>query len=289
MHAIFGTAFFLLCLTSLQGPSSETTNPPDDQKDQLLSGRVLDGLGRPVPGASVRIMRLDPGPESSLTVVLTGKDGRFSCSIAKEFESIRYSIRKEEYVNSSGGLDLPDMKDFTLRHIVDWGKTSTLLYREEGELDDGMRELLASEEEYGSAGELLRFIFKHQFFLCLAMRRLVKDPMVGKDAMYWLDKLGDSGDGDLFPEGRKYAPKHEIGEEDLVEAIKAISGRLNFFSDAPEPKIDIGSITFTPKMDRALVKCGINLAGLTGVLWEFVFHKEGKRWVLRSMEEVGRG
>jgi hypothetical protein len=74
-----------------------------------------------------------------------------------------------------------------------------------------------------------------------------------------------------------------------VIRCKAISRRLNFLNKDPEPKIDVEFIAFTPKMDRALVQCCINCAALTGFTWRFVFDKDGPRWVLRSMQEAGRG
>ena len=40
--------------------------------------------------------------------------------------------------------------------------------------------------------------------------RLCRDAHVGARARDWLDLLDDPGDIDLFPKGRRYAPKKEV-------------------------------------------------------------------------------
>ena len=123
--------------------------------------------------------------------------------------------------------------------------------------------------------ELVRFIFVNQDTFHPGIRKLTKDVHVGKDARYWLDVLGDPADRDLFPEGRKFAPEHEVGEVDLVQAIKAISCHLNFFSDAPEPRIEVESITFTGETGRREGQVRNQHGGLHGHHLEFYL---SQRW-----------
>jgi hypothetical protein len=263
--------------------------PADKAKARFLSGRIVDGLGSPVPGAKLTLRQSAFPVKPPLLVVWAGGDGRFTCPIPRDAEGLWLDVAMEGYSNISMSADPRAFEDVTLLRKIDWGEAAILRHRKAGELDAGIREILASEEWFSSDDALEKFLFNEQAVFRPAMRRLIGDAQVGKSARSWLDMLGDPGDRDLFPEGRKSAPKHDIRENDLVEAIKAISRRLNFFSSSPEPEITIDFIAFNSKMDHALVKCGINLAPFTGVIWRFVFYKDGPRWVLRSTQEAGRG
>ncbi len=137
-------------------------------------------------------------------------------------------------------------------------------------------------------GELRGLLFEHQGKIRPALRRLIRDPHVGEAARDWLDLMGDPGDRDLFAKGRQYAPKKEVKETDLIEALKATARLRNFNTSAPEPRIGIDFIAFTENLDRALIQCGINRAAMTGITWQFVFRKVGKQWELRSAKEAGR-
>jgi hypothetical protein len=265
------------------------TTPTDRANGPVLAGRVIDGLGRPVPGVSLTPRPSARVPAKPLAVVSTGSDGRFSWPIPDGGTDLWLEFEKDGYLKMSISADPPRVEEITLHRKIDWGETQVLPYRKGAELDTGMKEVFASEEWASSDRELLDFLFKEQASLRPAVRRLIGDAHVGAGAKWWLDLLGDPDDQDLFPQGRNYAPKHEIRETDLVEAIKAISRKLNFFSRSPEPRINVEFIAFTPKMDRALVQCGINMAPFTGRLWRFVFVKQDQRWVLRSMQEAGRG
>jgi hypothetical protein len=290
----------LACLVPTPGLSDEPKKPAAPEarqagevKPRVLSGRITDGLGRPVPGVTLtlRPIALDPqGREKPpLAVLSSDADGRYSCPLPPDAEGLQLHLDKEGYSNLAIFADEPRVKDVTLDRKLDWGEAQLLPVSEGAELDAGVREVLASEEWSHSDETLQKFLFEEHAAMRPAMRRLVGDAHVGKSARYWLDMLGDPADADLFPGGRKSAPKHEIREADLVEAIKAIARKLHFFSSAPEPKIDVGFIAFNRKMDHALVQCWINAGPFTGILWRFVFVKEGPRWVLRSMQEAGRG
>ena len=158
------------------------------------------------------------------------------------------------------------------------------------DLDRGLREILSSADwEVGWSEEnerLLGFVFKHQDDFRLGLRRLIQDVHVGKSARNWLELLGDPADRDLFPKGRRFVPKHEVKEADLVEALKAAS---RHFSANAEPRIDIDFISFTKDLDRVMIQCGINLAPFSGVVEIFIFQRVGNQWVLRSTDELGRG
>jgi len=184
----------------------------------------------------------------------------------------------------------PSHKDFTLNRMIRWEEMSILPGKDGDSLDRGMRELLSSEEWVLEAEneQLLHFLFKHQDRFRPALRRVIRDAHVGKSARDWLDVLGDPGDRDLFPKGRRSAPKHEVKEADLVEAIKATARPLNFFSSKAKPDIDVDFIAFTKDMDRVMIQCGINRGALTGITWRFVFQKVGNQWILRSTQEAGR-
>ncbi len=268
-------------------PEQRAAIPTDEVKGRVVSGRIIDGLGRPVPGVTLTLRRNDFPVKPPLLVVSSGGDGRFSCPIPRDAEGLLLELDKEGYANLSMSADAPRV-EVTLRRKLDWGEATTLRYRKPADLDAGTREILASDEWSVFDESLQKHLFEEQDAFRPAMRRLIGDAQVGKSARYWLDMLGDPGDEDLFPGGRKAAPKHEVREDDLVEAIKATSRRLSFLSKDPEPRITIDFIAFTPKMDHALVQCCINCAALTGISWRFVFYKDGPRWVLRSTQEAGR-
>jgi hypothetical protein len=117
---------------------------------------------------------------------------------------------------------------------------------------------------------------------------LIRDSHVGTSARDWLDLLDHSGDRDLFVKGRQYAPKKEVKETDLIEALKATVCQRNFFTKAPEPSIRIDFIVLTRDLDQVLIQCGINQAAMTCFTWQFVFRKAGKQWELRSAKQAGR-
>jgi hypothetical protein len=221
--------------------------------------------------------------------VQSGKDGRFSYKVVEKDVEIDLVFEKEGYAGFMLAFARIAEEEHELLHRVDWGEAATIPYAKGDELEKGVRRLFASEDCALSERAFLNYLLKYVHELRPPLRKLIKDPKVGESVKDWLDLLGDPGDRDLFPKGREYAPKHQIREVDLVEAIKAIARHLNFFSSRPEPKIDIEFIVFNSDMDLALVQCGINMAPFTGILWRFVFCKDGKNWVLRSMQEAGRG
>ncbi len=188
-----------------------------------------------MPGVKLTLRRVSLGPEKPpLAVVSADGDGRFSCTIPRDTEGLWLSFEKEGYSYPSISADGPRVENVTILCKIDWGKAGALPYLKAGELDAGIREILASQEwSYSEDDGVQKFLFENQAAFRPAMRRLIGDEYVGKSAKRWLDMLGDPGDQELFPEGRKYAPKHEVRENDLVEAIKAISRRLNFFSSNP--------------------------------------------------------
>lgn len=280
----------------VQEARPETVSPLDGPKGMVFLGQVVDGLGRPVSGVTVTVEYERQGGESdSETVALTGDDGRYSATLAPmekeeyDFEYITVVFNKEGYgKNFLENVDPGHLETVALNRKIRWGDATDLPYCDGDDLDQGLREVLASEEWEWGEWELLALLFKHQDHFRPAFHRLIDDVHVGEDARYWLEFLGDPRDRDLFPKGRRFAPKEEVREADLVEAIKAAARQRNFFSSSDEPRIDIDSIVFTEAMDRVIIQCGINRAALTGITWKFVFVRVNHQWVLRSVEEAGR-
>jgi hypothetical protein len=228
-----------------------------------------------------------PQEKAPVTVLTTGDDGRYSGTLPTG-HGAGLTFEREGYSEPSTRAT-PHAR-IVLNRKVAWDEASMLPYRDGDGLDDGLREILASAEwNYPYDEErLLGFLFRHQSRFRPALRRLVRDARVGASARDWLDLLDDPGDRDLFPRGRRYAPGKEVKEADLVEALKATARQRNFNSPAPEPLIRIDFIAFTDGLDRALIQCGINRAGMTGITWQFVFRRVGKQWQLRSAKEAGR-
>jgi hypothetical protein len=264
------------------GPGSKPT--AKRAEGLTFSGRVVDGLGRPVPGVKIRVRPSGKSREKAQEATLrTGEDGRYSGSLPTA-DDAWLIFEKEGY----GGWRTTASSGAEITMNRKWDRNTLLRYSQGEELDRGMRELFASDEWVRDDEQLLGFLFDAQDEFRPALRRLLSDSHVGASARHWLELLDDPSDHDLFPKGRQYAPKKEVKETDLVEALKATARQRNFFSSAKEPFIDIDFIKFTRNLDRALIQCGINRVALTGVTWQFVFRKVGGRWELGSAYEAGR-
>jgi hypothetical protein len=261
----------------------------DDPKARVVSGRVVDGLDRPIPAVRVVVTSRRGRAKRVEGEVRTDADGKFSCPVGEgEVDWFDAELGTEGYESASVSSKSPDQGEITLRRSLDWGEVAALSVLKGDELDRGLREVFACEADWEDGNKLAAELFREQDALRPGFRRLLKDAACGDWARDWLDRLGDPADRDVFPKGRDYAPKHEVREADLVQAIQSLAGHLNFFSKRPKPRIDIDFIAFTPDFDRALVQCGINRVAFTGITWRFVFHKTDGKWILRSMEEAGR-
>ena len=144
-------------------------------------------------------------------------------ALPPDIEGLGVDFEKDEYSNSSISAKYPPFTDITLLRKIDWREVTTLRYGKEGRPEAGAREILASQEWSVADVALQKYLFEEQATFRPAIRRRLGDAHVGKAARYWLDMLGDPADADLFPGGRKSAPKQEVREADLVDAIKAIS------------------------------------------------------------------
>ncbi len=273
-------------LTPFQLVQAQEAARPAAAKQRQFSGRVVDGLGRPFAGVTIEVVE-QPGDRQmgKKLAVQSGPDGRFSIPAVNDQKEVDVWIKKQH----DGILMLVTLGeengDLTIEAQLDREKLHSLSYVEGPRFDQGLREILASEDFDQAFG----FFFSNQKRFRPAMRRIISDTHVGDRALCWLELLGDPGDADLFPKGRRYVPKQEVKETDFVEAVRTTARQRNFFSSDPEPRIDFESIVFSDDLNSALVDCGINCAGLTGVYWRFVFIKNGKVWELRSAQETGRG
>ena len=237
-------------------------------------------------------MTIHPGPKTHTeSVVMSGDDGRYSAAIARHEGSVLVNFEKDDYCYTGFIGTNRGHEDTTLYRKIRWEEISMLPYRNRRDFDEGVREIFASEEwnqDVEGTNKLVGFLFTHQDQFRPALRRIVLNDWVGASARDWLDLMGDPGDHDLFANGRRFAPKHEVKETDLVEAIIATAHDFNFFNPKPDPIVDIDVIAFTKDMDRVMVQCGINSAALTGFTRRFIFQKVDKQWILRATQELGR-
>ena len=216
-------------------------------------------------------------------------DGRFAVAVALGYEASSLDVRKSGYLEFTQDATTAPDQEIRLRRSLDWDEIRKVRWLGGAKLEELLREVFVSENRTDTESGVYSLFFEEHSRLRLTLRRLVHDRRVGWAARDWLDLMGDPADDDLFPKGRESAPKYRIAEDDLVEALRAICRRVNHFNNEPEPRIAIDYIALNPPMDRALIECGVNMAPFTGSRWRFVFVKVDKRWVLRSMQEAGRG
>ncbi len=244
-----------------QGPRGQkappvVASPSDRAGGRVLSGRILDGLGRPVPGVT---LTWSPGlrrEKPTLGLVSTDADGRFSQPLPPDIEGLWVDFNKDGFSNLSMSAQHPRFAlVVTLLRKLDWGEVTMLRIRKGSELDAGAREILASEEWSVADVALQKHLFEEQATFRPAIRRLVGDAHGGKAARYWLDMLGRSAGDGYSSRAGGVDPEARGARPNLVDAIKAISRRLNVLSSNPEPRITLDFIAFNPKMDRALVQC----------------------------------
>lgn len=292
-------------------PAGETAVASRDRTEalrwKLLMGEVRDPFGRPLAGVVVEARSaVVPSDRVPFVVGATGEDGRFAglvdfggewdrlCFVREGYSEYGEEVVQAERVADREPEQLVGFRPYTLRR--EWTDQDfwTSNADEPVVLDAQkrvatLREILAASNWRDKEGPVWPSLFNHQADWHDAARRLAVDPVVGAEAREWLDIIGDPADANLFPMGRQFAPKFVAAEEDLVAAIRATARHVHYFSSRPEPDVTVESIDLTRDMDRALVRCGINLGPFTGVFWQFVFRKEGRLWVLRSIREMGRG
>lgn len=281
--------------------------PSEEFPRSILMGEVRDPFGRPLDGVVVEARsEVVPSDRVPFVIGTTGADGRFAglvnfgrdghrlCFVKEGYADFGEAEVRAERVEDREPERPVGFRPYTLRRELtdeDWAAGDA---DEPGILDAeervaALREVLAASNWRDEGGPILPSLFDNQADWHDAARRLAADPVVGAEAREWLDTVGDPADAGLFPLGRELAPKFAAAEEDLVAAIRATARHVHFFSSRPEPDVAVESINLTPNMDRAMVRCGVNLGPFTGVFWQFVFHKEGRLWVLRSIREMGRG
>ncbi len=143
MRPIIGTFLTLVCLTSLSDLGSGTINPleqepgavvktsPDEKKDPILSGRVVDGLGRPLSRVNIKVMTPGSNQEETWDVILSGEDGqvfhyRSFKEYEKEFEKVDLGFQKTDHVYLSAIASVSKPAEYTMHHTIDWDKLRDL-------------------------------------------------------------------------------------------------------------------------------------------------------------------
>ena len=77
---------------------SGASSPKDDSNRLTITGRIVDGLERPVSGVKVSVTTIHPGPETHTeSVVMSGDDGRYSAAIARHEGSVLVNFEKDGY------------------------------------------------------------------------------------------------------------------------------------------------------------------------------------------------
>ena len=272
--------------------STEETHEVD------ILGQVVDGLGRPVAMACVKVVPRISSPKTPIAEALTDKDGRYSFKVAKLRSQVAIILEKDGY---HATFEDDQREVYCLRKNFDWGLARRLPNLHGKDLDQGLMELRTQWVPLDTF-DTDKYYFRHQTVFRPALRRLLKVDPSPDDLTDRLDLWGDPADQDLFPGKRRsdknplpirrsYAPLWDVREEDLADAIKVAMNQTNgeeYYKKHPEERTAIEFIVFNVEMDRAMVASGSDLDPPDEISALFVFHKEGKKWILRSSKYMRR-
>lgn len=260
--------FVVLCAAL---PFSCRTNAQTGSGNQV-SGRVVDKLGRPIPGVTIRIVDMktlemkvaamktagmeedDDDWESVSSATLTsGKDGRFSYVLSRSLESPIYVFEKDGYAGIAMFDVSPKLGKVVMERAASEDETVRLPQLSGKELDRALIEILATSG-YHEPGFLRESLFPFECLLKPALKRIRKHRVVGDEAKRLLAAWYPE---DAFRKGKPKleAPWKPVSHPDLDKAIE-LSARP-VIQPGEEDKFSVTDKFFNSREDKVIVHCEI--------------------------------
>jgi hypothetical protein len=295
--------FFVLVLATASGDAErEGTKPAQDVE---VSGTIVDGLGRPVQGATVAFSyhsgpyyELKKVPLATFTTDATGRYAGLvhnwppSEWICKEVSAsgYRYSGGPMSALDESGPSRYKDNR-FTVWRTIPYeeavGKLTTL----EGDaLDQYVLEVLASDL-WGlrSLGwyfpDIEDVFFVQQDRLLTGLRKACANPDVRDSAQTFLEflgKLDGSHAQQLLKDERRSTPKVEVSARRLNDAVEKAAEAYQLVGQQEDVEIIIDRTVLTGSCDMALIRCHSHHGGIACQGFKLRFERVDGKWVLKA-------
>jgi hypothetical protein len=298
------TGLFLILVLAAAPGGSEGDDPTPAQ-DVEVSGVIVDSLGRPVPGATVKFSSLSSPSDDTKEVVFltftTDDSGRYAGLTHNWPRSTQIceSVSKSGYMQSAvlvadfGDANLPRVQDsrFGIIRDLPYDEAVHSLFKLQGNaLDQYILEVLASHlwlfgGHQGDTPNIEDVLFASQDRFLVAFHNACANPRVGDGARTFLEFLGELQDPNelrSIKDGRRSTPKIEVSAFHLNEAVQAVAETYQLLWGKGE-EIYIDKTVFTMNYDKALVRCHIHHGYLAGRGYKLRFEKVGGKWVLKAM------
>jgi hypothetical protein len=293
--------FLVLVLTPVPGGGKRDEAKP--ARNVEVSGIIVDGLGRPVPGVTVTFSYYEGPYDAFKWVTLanftTDDSGRYAGVVHDWAPSQRVSsfVSKSGYeqscveVSASEDYEWSRVKNsrFAILRNMPYGEAVQGLLELQGNaLDQHLLEVLASTAWRssllwgGSNIEDVLFADPNRFHASL--HRALENPHVWGNAWVFLEFLGepqDPNDPRSIPDAYRSTPKIAVAAPGLGEAVRAVAEAYELYWREGE-KILIDKTVFTQDSRMAMVRCHVHHGFLADRGYKLRFEKVGDKWVLKA-------
>jgi hypothetical protein len=291
--------FLVLVLAAASGDAERDPSKP--AQDVEVSGIMVDGLGRPLPGATIEFFyREGPrhkGKNVPLATFATDDSGRYAGTIHNWPDSAEVMSWVSKpghwgsgpYGSGSSGSDLSFLKNqrFTLRQAMTFEEaTRDLFTLQGGELDQRVLEILASNLRIlspvgGSAPNIEDVLFEGQAHFLAPLHKACANPYVGDNARVFLEFLGELRDPNELQSMKRGTPTIDVSARRLNDAVQAVAEAYRLLWGGQE-EIYIDKTVFTSNYGMALVRCHVHHGYLADRGYKLRFERVGDKWVLKA-------
>lgn len=291
-HAAIETASRKLWQSTKATLTNHTQNTETEiPRNVFASGVVIDGLGRPLAGVTIKFYVSYFGDtittNGSLTVFLTDTNGIYSGIVTNWSQCDSMEVDKDGYNGFLTWPGEPIGETKTITRHVSRDEMKSLSHLEGDTLYDALVEIMGSGSWWSE-----QWVEDEAFFiqdkLCPAFRRALKHTKVGPAAESWLDFIADPDDLRLFKARGLYRPSKEVARDDFVDAVQATAKELIIEKGEEDNfRVDVeNGVVFNRRLDRVLVRCRIFNGRLNARGYALCLHKIKGKWVLKSIRQT---
>lgn len=302
MKAVAMGLFLVLVLAG--APRDGERDGPKPVQDVEVSGVIVDGLGRPVPGATVTFSSFSSPSDDAKEVIFltftTDDSGRYA-GVAHNWPrstDIYKSVNKSGYmlttvvVANFGDANLPRLQDSRLGIDRDlpYDEAVHSLFKLQGDaLDQYILEVLVSHlgmfgGQQGDTPNIEDVLFASQDRFLVGLHKACANPRVGDRARTFLEFIGELQDPNelrSIKDGRRSTPRVEVSARRLNDAVQATAEVHGLCGVGAEIYID--KTVFTLNYSKALVRCHVHHGYLAGKGYKLRFERVGDKWILKAM------